>query len=163
LHRRQSGLLHDLRGCIVNKAESTGGLSPLGELPRGSSPTLALVLISVVWMDSVPHGQLGHADHGANYSDVLSAFNKFVFANPGVLDEMAKPANSTRRSGSAARGPCQLAMYSNTSPTQYGYQGAAAASSGALIFEAVPTSNPLHGVCAFPAARARGTWHVAIA
>ena len=54
-------------------------------------------------------------------------------------------------------------MYSAASPTQYGYQGAAAASSGALIFEAVPTSNPLHGVCAFPAARARGTWHVAIA
>ena len=114
------------------------------------------VLISVVWM--LCH--MGSSDAqtvafnvDASYNDVLSALNKFVFAYngnvvyPEMLDEMAKPAKFYKAFFLSS--PYQLAMYSFAALTQYGYQGAAAASSGALRFQAIPTANPLYGVCAF--------------
>ena len=114
------------------------------------------VLISVVWMlchmDS-SDAQTVAFNLDASYNDVLSALNKFVFAfngnvvYPEMLDEMVKPAKFYKAFWLSS--PYQLTMYSVASLTQYGYQGAAAASSGALIFEAIPTANPLYGVCAF--------------
>jgi amino acid permease len=154
-----------IAACLVIPLAQVRTLADSRAMQIVNTVTITLcVLISVWYMwarmadGTVPEAQ-GAERQGAyalndqaSVDGVIAALLRFSFSFSGnvifpqMLHEMSKPQKFYKSFYISS--PYQLVMYSIAGFTQFAYEGQLALTDSALIFQAIPTTDPLYGGCA---------------
>jgi amino acid permease len=153
-----------LAACLVIPLSQVRTLADSRAMQIVNTVTITLcVLISVFYMwarminGTVPDAQGAEGEpyafnDEATVDGVMAAVLRFGFSFSGnvifpqMLHEMSKPHKFYK--SFLISSPYQLVMYSIAGFTQFAYEGRLALTDSALIFQVIPTSDPLYGGCA---------------